>query len=159
MALISEFTNQNACELNVYSGSFSPPSACRTVTHVGPRAKDQESRSRTQGPCREPRTCSACMGIEPCRGQEPRTKEQESQGPRTNDHAGAKDHAGVEMIYRKNELCMHDTDQTITIKGPRPPHIPHGMCVSVCLSVYVNLCALACNSFWRTPKAHLHGNI
>ena len=50
VALISEFTNQNACELNVYSGSFSPPSACRTVTHVGPRAKDQESRSRTQGP-------------------------------------------------------------------------------------------------------------
>ena len=50
VALISEFTNQNACELNVYSGSFSPPSACRTVTHVGPRTKDQESRSRTQGP-------------------------------------------------------------------------------------------------------------
>ena len=125
--------------------------------------------AKSQGPRvkeRDPRTMQGtkdmqCMHgyIEPCRGQEPRTKEQESQGPRTNDHAGAKDHAGVEMIYRKNELCMHDTDQTITIKGPRPPHIPHGMCVSVCLSVYVNLCALACNSFWRTPKAHLHGNI
>ena len=142
MALISEFTNQNACELKVYIVARFHPHLqnCDTCTHVGPRAKDQESRSRTQGPCREPRTCSACMGIEPCRGQEPRTKEQESQGPRTNDHAGAKDHAGVEMIYRKNELCMQDTDQTITIKGPRPPHIPHGMCVSVCLSVCESVC-------------------
>ena len=76
----------------------------------GPRVKEQDPRTM-QGT-----EDSACMGR--ARGQEPRTKEQESQGPRTNDHAGAKDHVGVEMIYRKNELCMHDTDQTN--KGPRP---------------------------------------
>ena len=79
VALISEFTNQNACEFNVYIVAHFRPHQPNCDT--GPRAKDQESRSRTQGPCREPRTCSACMGIEPCRGQEPRTKEPESHGP------------------------------------------------------------------------------
>ena len=114
MALISEITNQNACELNVYNGFFSPPCICRTVIHVRPRAKDQESRSRTQGPCREPRTCSACMGIEPCRGQEPRTKEQESQGPRTKDHACRSQGScwGRSDKERMSSACMRQTRQT-----------------------------------------------
>ena len=49
VALISEFTNQNACELNVYSGSFSPPSACRTVTRIMLHLTMQEPRIMLHG--------------------------------------------------------------------------------------------------------------
>ena len=64
----------------------------------------QAPRTKSQGagpkdPVQEGTKDSACMGR--ARGQEPRTKEQESQGPRTKDHAGAKDHVGVEMIKKE----------------------------------------------------------
>ena len=62
-----------------------------------PKANDQESMSKTQGPC----------------GREPRTVHRQSQGPR----AKAKD----------QELCMHETDQTNKRPCPPHAGIPmHG---------------------------------
>ena len=79
---------------------------------TGSIAKDQESRTMEPRTMQEGAKDNACMG----RGQEPRTKEQESPGPRTKDHAGAKDHDGVEMISsRMSSACMRQTRQT---RGP-----------------------------------------
>ena len=119
-------THESEC-MRVKCSSFSPPSA--ELWHMW----GQEPRTRSQGPGPKDQGTkdSACMGR--ARGQEPRTKVQESQGPRTKDHAGAKDHVGVEMI--KKEWTLHAWDRPDYNKGPRPtcrdPHAcmeGHSLC-------------------------------
>ena len=72
----------------------------------GPRVKEQDPRTM-QGT-----KDSACMGR--ARGQEPRTKEQESQGPRTKDHACRSQGScwGRSDKERMSSACMRQTRQT-----------------------------------------------
>ena len=120
MALISEFTNQNACKLNVMARFHPHLPNCDT----GPSAKDQESRSRTQGPCAGGNQGQCMLG----QSQGPRAEDQRARVTRTKNQGPCRSQGscwGQNDKKRMSSACMRQTRQT---RGPAPHAGPRPTC-------------------------------